>query len=91
MKGIFPDVCRDFEAAELVDFNGERDHVHLQVNYPLKVAVSKLVNSLKGVSSQLLRKIAQIPLRKGAVASKFSKGFEKGFVHGVRDEKRGWF
>lgn len=30
--------------------------VHLLVNFPPKVAVSKLVNSLKGVSSRLLRK-----------------------------------
>jgi putative transposase len=32
------------------------ENVHLLVNYPPKVAVSKLVNSLKGVSSRLLRK-----------------------------------
>ncbi|GEM_PF-1930213 len=32
------------------------DHVHLLVEYPPKVAVSNLVNSLKGVSSRLLRK-----------------------------------
>ena len=32
------------------------DHVHLLVNYPPKVAISKLVNRLKGVSSRLLRK-----------------------------------
>jgi putative transposase len=31
------------------------DHVHLLVQYPPKVAVSSLVNSLKGVSSRLLR------------------------------------
>ncbi len=36
--------------------NGEDDHVHLLVNYPPKIAISKLVNSLKGVSSRLLRK-----------------------------------
>ena len=47
-------VCEDFEA-ELVEFNGENNHVHLLVNYPPKVAVSKLVNSLKGVSSRRLR------------------------------------
>jgi putative transposase len=34
----------------------EDDHVHLLVEYPPKVAVSSLVNSLKGVSSRLLRK-----------------------------------
>lgn len=55
LRSIFDSVCRDFEA-ELIEFNGEDDHVHLLVNYPPKVAVSKLVNSLKGVSSFLLRK-----------------------------------
>ncbi|MGW2788196.1 IS200/IS605 family transposase [Streptomyces populi] len=47
-------VCEDFEA-ELVEFNGEANHVHLLVNFPPKVAVSRLVNSLKGVSSRRLR------------------------------------
>ena len=41
--------------AELREFNGEGDHVHLLVHYPPKVALSKLVNSLKGVSSRYLR------------------------------------
>ena len=31
------------------------NHVHLLVNFPPKVAVTKLVNSLKGVSSRRLR------------------------------------
>ena len=48
-------VCADFET-ELVEFNGEKDHVHLLVHYPPKVQLSKLVNSLKGVSARLLRK-----------------------------------
>ena len=51
---LFEKVCEDFEA-ELVEFNGEGDHVHLLVNYPPKVALSKLVNSLKGVSSRKLK------------------------------------
>ncbi len=38
------------------NMDGEDDHVHLLVAYPPKVAVSNLVNSLKGVSSRLLRK-----------------------------------
>jgi putative transposase len=46
--------CEDFEA-ELKKFNGERDHVHLPINHPPKVAVSKLVNSLKGVSARRIR------------------------------------
>lgn len=52
---IFSDVCKDFEA-KLVEFDGEGDHVHLLIHYPPKVSVSKLVNSLKGVSSRLIRK-----------------------------------
>ena len=55
LKPIFSKVCSDFEA-ELVEFDGEDDHVHLLVNYPPKLAVSTLVNSLKGVSSRLIRK-----------------------------------
>ena len=55
LESIFKNVCEDFEA-ELIEFNGEHDHVQLLVNYPPKVAVSNLVNSLKGVSSRLIRK-----------------------------------
>jgi putative transposase len=55
LRKIFQNVCKDF-CAELAEFEGERDHVHLLVNYPPKVSVSKLVNSLKGVSSRLVRK-----------------------------------
>ena len=55
MERIMRAVCKDFDAT-LVEFNGEVDHVHLLVNYPPKVSVSSLVNSLKGVSSRLLRK-----------------------------------
>ena len=47
-------VCGDF-GAELREFNGEDDHVHLLVEYPPKVTVSALVNSLKGVSARRLR------------------------------------
>ena len=55
MKAVFQKVCLDF-GASLDAFNGEKDYVHLRVMYPPKVPVSRLVNSLKGVSSRLLRK-----------------------------------
>lgn len=54
MKNIFDDICERFEA-QLIEFEGEYDHVHFLVHYPPKIALSKLVNSLKGVSSRLLR------------------------------------
>ena len=54
MEEIMRAVCDDFEV-QLVEFNGEVNHVHLLVNFPPKVALSRLVNSLKGVSSRRLR------------------------------------
>jgi putative transposase len=54
LEEIMGSVCADFET-ELREFNGEDNHVHLLVNFPPKVALSKLVNSLKGVSSRRMR------------------------------------
>ena len=48
------DVCAIFRA-ELAEFSGEAEHVHLLVNFPPAVASSRLVNSLKDVSSRRLR------------------------------------
>jgi len=46
-KSDFAKVCADFDAT-LIEVDGERDHVHLLVEYPPKVSISALVNSLKG-------------------------------------------
>lgn len=54
LTAIFARICRDFEAT-LVECSGEDDHVHLLVEYPPNLTLSRLVNSLKGVSSRLLR------------------------------------
>jgi putative transposase len=51
MLGLFAEM-----GAELREFNGENDHVHLLVHYPPKLPVSTLVNRLKGVSAHYLRK-----------------------------------
>jgi putative transposase len=63
LECIFRAVCVDFES-ELIEFNGEIDHVHLLVSYPPKHSVSGLVNSLKGVSSRLIRKKGYMAVRK---------------------------
>ena len=55
LRAVFGKVCTDFDAV-LVEMDGGEDHVHLLVEYPPKVSVSTLVNSLKGVSGRLLRK-----------------------------------
>lgn len=54
LRMIFAKVCTDFETT-LVEMDGEDNHVHLLIQYPPKVSVSSLVNSLKGVSSRMLR------------------------------------
>ncbi len=55
LRDIFAKVCADF-GVELRACGGEDDHVHLLVEYPPAVELPRLVNSLKGVSSRLLRK-----------------------------------
>ena len=62
LKKIFASVCQNFDA-ELIEFDGEKDHVRLLINYPPKVSVSRLVNSLKGVSSRLIRKKRYVCIR----------------------------
>ena len=54
MQQITPDVYADL-GAELREFNGEAENVHLLVNFPPTVALSRPVNSLKGVWSRRLR------------------------------------
>jgi putative transposase len=41
---------------ELVEFNGESDHVHLLFRYHPSLQLSKLINNLKTVSSRVLRR-----------------------------------
>jgi len=67
LRAIFAHICQEFEA-RLVEAHGEDDHVHLLVEYPPKVALSKLVNSLKGVSSRRLRQ------QHGEIAARYYKG-----------------
>lgn len=59
LRKAWESVCRDFEC-ELEEANYEPDHVHLLVAYPPKVALSTLVNSLKGVSARRIR-AARLP------------------------------
>ncbi len=63
LRDIFTRICSDFEA-ELIEFDGEEDHVHLLVTYPPKMTISRLVNSLKGVSSRLIRQKQYPSVRK---------------------------
>jgi putative transposase len=55
LRESFEDVCARYDAT-LDAFETDRDHAHLLVSYPPKVALSKLVMSLKTVSSLQVRK-----------------------------------
>ncbi|MDT5049751.1 MAG: REP-associated tyrosine transposase [Mycobacterium sp.] len=48
-------VCAELHA-ELVEFNGEADHVHLLVAYPPTLAISTLVQRLKGRTAYAVRR-----------------------------------
>ncbi|KAF1035066.1 MAG: hypothetical protein GAK33_04974 [Burkholderia lata] len=55
MRGIFASVCR-YSEFERMAFDGEDDSVHVNLNYLPEVSVSSLVNTLKGVSSHMIRR-----------------------------------
>ena len=46
--------CQRFEAT-LVEADGESDHLHLLIDYPPKVALSKLVGAIKTNTSRRIR------------------------------------
>jgi putative transposase len=49
------ETCAQMEC-ELLEFNGESDHVHMMIDLHPKVAASVLIGKLKGKSSYFLRK-----------------------------------
>lgn len=72
MQELMKRICDDHEVV-LKEFNGESDHVHLLIEYPPKLALSKLVNALKGTSSRELKRsfpeLNQVAWRKNALWS----------------------
>ena len=47
--------CIDWEI-DLIEFNGEADHIHLLLDMHPNIMPSKFINNLKTVSSRLIRK-----------------------------------
>ena len=54
LRDAFKSSCDKLEC-ELIEMDGEQDHVHLLIAYPPKLSVSVMVNNLKAVSSRMLR------------------------------------
>lgn len=55
LRGVFKETMEEM-GGTLKEFNGERNHVHLLIQYPPKWSISIIVNNLKGRSSRLLRR-----------------------------------
>lgn len=55
LRGIFKETMEEMGGI-LEEFDGERNHVHLLIQYPPKWSISVIVNNLKGRSSRLLRR-----------------------------------
>ena len=55
LKEVFSSLCSN-QKSELIEFGGEPDHVHLLIDLSPDVAVSKLINTRKTISSRLIRK-----------------------------------
>lgn len=55
LRSIVRELCASW-GGELVEFNGEQDHVHLLLNLNPKAAPSVVANNFKTVTSRLLRK-----------------------------------
>lgn len=51
----FRDVAKKMDF-QVLEFNGEADHIHALIEYPPKLSISQIVNSLKGVSSRMYGK-----------------------------------
>ena len=56
LREAFLSACDRLEC-DLLEMDGEEDHVHLLISYPTKLAISVIVNNLKSTSSRRLRQL----------------------------------
>ena len=51
IEKVFRDLATKMNM-QILEINGEKEHLHALIEYPPKLSVSKIVNALKGVSSR---------------------------------------
>ena len=56
LNEIVLDIMRSNFKSEVLEFNYESDHIHILFEAPPQIQISKIVNSLKTVTSRRLRK-----------------------------------
>ena len=63
IEELIRETCSQMDC-ELIEFNGEHDHVHMMVSVHPKIAVSNLVGKLKGKSAYFVRQEFSKELKK---------------------------
>ena len=55
LEEICKNLCQKWDS-EILEFGGEKDHIHILLSLHPNIMPSRLVNSLKTVTSRLIRK-----------------------------------
>jgi putative transposase len=55
IEEVFRRVAKQMDF-QILEVNGEDEHVHVVIEYPPKLSISKIMNALKGVSSRMYGK-----------------------------------
>src|SRR5690606_18360016 len=74
LREAFESACEKLEC-NLLEMNGEEDHVHLLMAYPPKLAISVMVNNLKSVSSRRIRRLNTHIPRQSKSAALWSRSY----------------
>lgn len=56
LKEISNNIFKDRWGCDIIEINGEEDHLHILFEAPPQVQLSKLINNFKTVTSRLIRK-----------------------------------
>jgi putative transposase len=72
LQEVMVDLCKKWQC-ELLECNGEEDHLHLVFRYAPQMQLSKFINNLKAVSSRKIREEFESQLRE------FYWDWDKGF------------
>ena len=86
LKESFLSACAKLEC-DLIEFDGEEDHVHLLIEYPPKHSISVLVNNLKSVSSRHIRQHNAHLITKSKSGLLWSRSYFAASAGGVTIEK----
>jgi putative transposase len=70
MQKIIKETCIQMQA-ELLEFNGGDDHIHMMIHVHPKLAISNLAGKLKGKTSYFMRKIHQNHVKKYLWGNRF--------------------